>query len=288
MNTLALDSLLDDLDGDAYDNVSSPPSIDPILLCYCNTCIIHGPQEGHVESTTDTPTTITPSEKPVLDENLRASMLRQGKVGLTRREGRRRRQFKLPSELVWPVPYMDQPQAEWRRQQLSFATGLCHRLLKHLDVVPAEDTQPGREAPDAELVEAMTPILYEAVREAAGPYVVASLPHSGRWLRDFRGGAGGRTRFKTTPGVITEDALFKLCETAFIRSWQTYDHEYYKKRSTWGRTGGSISKRPPVKTPDMLDPYLGMTVKEQMAELACSKSMIEKLRRQHAYYKKDA
>jgi hypothetical protein len=183
---------------------------------------------------------------------------------------------------------MDQPQADWRRQQLSFATGMSHRLLKHLDVVPDTDTQPGREEPDAELVEAMTPILYEAVREAAGPYAVASLPHSGRWLRDFRGTAGGRTRYKTTPGVITESALFDLCKTAFIHSWQTYDHDFYKKRSTWGRTGGTISKRPPINTPDMLDPYLGMSKKEQAAELNVSPRTIANMRAKHDYYQKDA
>jgi hypothetical protein len=222
-----------------------------------------------------------------MDESLRASMLRRGKVGLTRKEGRRKSQFKLPSELVWPIPYADQPQTEWRKQQLSFATGLCHRLLKHLDVVPDLDTQPGRNEPEAELVEAMTPILYEAVREAAGAYVVASLPSSGRWLRDFHGKAGGRTRFKTTPGVITEEALVELCKIAFVRSWVTYDHEYYDKLSKCGAKGGSISRPPKVFTPEMLDPYLGMSKPEQAKELGCSVPTIGRLRRDHPHYKKD-
>jgi hypothetical protein len=223
-----------------------------------------------------------------MDESLRASLLRQGKVGLTRQEGRRKRKFKTAEEArQWPTPFHGQSQKDWRAKQLSFLVGLSYRLMKEHGDLPPIGTTPGREEVSSELKDKYQELVFQDALEAAGDYVVSELSNSGQWLPTRTQGEGGRNRYKTTPGEVTYDDLWKLCRVAFSFAWDNWDHTYYEKLSKWGAKGGSISKPPKVFTPDMLDPHLGKTKNEQAKELGCSIPTIGRLRREHSYYKKE-
>jgi hypothetical protein len=297
---LTFQELLDDLDEGGQTNVYSPPvlseALTPSCLCYLlievdlqDACHCH-----ELKNTTATPTPLVAppvhhplSNRPFMDESLRASLLRQGKVGLTRKEGRRRAQFKTAEEVrQWPIPYQDQSQKDWRAKQLSFLVGLSYRLMKEHGDLPPIGTTPGREEVGSELKDKYQELVFQDALEAAGNYVVTELSHSGRWLPTRTQGEGGRNRYKTTPGEVTYDALWKLCRVAFSFAWDNWDHDYYDKLSKWGAKGGSLGKRGPTYTVDMLDDILHLTRDEQIAHLRCSKSTIKNLRRQHDYYKK--
>jgi hypothetical protein len=84
------------------------------------------------------------------------------------------------------------------------------------------------------------------------------------------------------------DAMFTRCEQQAAFALKKWDPMFMVKLRKAGSRGGTVSKPPRVFTKDMLDPLLGKSKKEQMAALGCSKSMIEKLRREHDYYRKEA
>jgi hypothetical protein len=268
-----------------HDNVSSPPVLQP---CWCDCCILHGPQEGHLQSTTGVAVVPARTPTPLVDEHLRASLLRQGKVGLTRKAGRRKRKFKTAEEArQFPIPYHGQSQKDWRAKQLSFLVGMSYRLMKAHGDWPLIGTTPGREAPSSAMVDKYQELVFQEALNAAGDHLVSSLSHSGRWVPTFTQGEDGRNRYKTTPGEVTFESLDKLCRIAFAFAWDNWDHAYYEKLSTWGRKGGQISRRKPVYTPDILDPWLGLSKKEQAAKLDVSPRTIANLRAKHHFYKKD-
>jgi hypothetical protein len=301
---LTFQELLDDLDEGGQTNVSSPPVLvaaPPTLLIECILCCTDLGEQctcvvlttPHTPTPIPTPVVVAPpvhhplSNRPFMDESLRASLLRQGKVGLTRQEGRRKRNFKTAEEArQWPIPYHGQSQEDYRTEQLSFLVGVSYRLMKAHGDLPPTGTTPGREEVSSELKDKYQELVFQDALEAAGDYVVSELSHSGQWLRDFGGTAGGRTRYKTTSGEVTYDALWKLCRVAFAFAWDNWDHEYYDKLSKWGATGGGISRRGRTWTPDMLDDILHLTREQQREHLGCSKSTIKNLRREHDHYKK--
>jgi hypothetical protein len=125
--------------------------------------------------------------------------------------------------------------------------------------------------------------------DALAEYIQAEGAHAlvSAYDRDSKAGEGSL--------YILWERLSEFCDARAAFALREWKPDYQAKLSEAGRRGGEISKRPKVWTPDMLDPYLGLTKAQQMEALgasvltgeAPSMSSVKRMRRGHPFYAKD-
>jgi hypothetical protein len=223
----------------------------------------------------------------VIDPDLRASRIREGRYGLTRAEGRRRAEFRKSEDLVGPVPYEGEPAARWSQRVHGFLVGLALRAMRVENITPGPQGPTRTQEPD----EATREALEDAVRSMADPfaeaYVTQYRTNSGMWVaaRNSRWTTLEEPRrYKTTSAELTYQEWDRAIEKAVARAWVRWDDDYMKNKSEAGRRGGTISTHGSRFTPEMLDDILHFSKSKQAARLGCSVSTIRNLRAQHAYY----
>jgi hypothetical protein len=281
-----VESLLEDLGSDVVDTLqlTSHASVySPPLSSAAHSPA--APQDTDTAPVTPFIRTTSNSNTPVWDENLRASLLRQGRHGLTRKEGRRKKKFKTPADLAWPVPYKDQPAADYAAKRIGFLVGMCYRIMKAQDLTPGATSPTERPSIPEDTREQLEEILMAVALELGDAYIVARLSNNGRWLtvtnKTTRKHAGieKRSSYRTTNGEVTYEQLDKEVENAVTYAWDGWKDDYYTKRSEMGKKGGEISKRPPVYDYTLVRQWDGYSARAAADKLGWSEGTVKKARR---------
>jgi len=176
-----------------------------------------------------------------VDANLKASLMRQGRTGLTAKEGRRRSKFRPSESVQFPVMYEGQSWENFNRHLMRYMDALAFRTMHTADLTPgAVDAKKGRQA-------VAQAVLDQAMADDPGYVRDDTMERVRTWQ--------GRAR-KNQEHLFTGDIGFQVivhaADSAAAWAWDRYDASVYERLSAWGRSGGAESKRPKEVTADMI------------------------------------
>jgi hypothetical protein len=288
---LTVDDLLQELAGEVVDTVQpydhgsvvSPLSLSGAPSPTVTTDSTSAPAVPFIRPVTDTGT-------PLWDDNLKASLLRQGKYGLTRREQRRKRKFATPADLAWPVPYHNQPANDYAAKRMGFLVGMAYRIMRAQDLTPGPTSPLERPSIPEGTREQLEDILYAVAAELGEDYIVHQVTHNGKWVtatnKTTRKNTGDEKKnsYKTTNGQVTYATLEKEVEHAVEFAWDGWQDDYLTKRSEMGRKGGLISKRGPAYDYTLVRQWDGYSDSIVAEKLGWSRGTVRKARKETQGY----
>jgi hypothetical protein len=227
----------------------------------------------------------TNGHEPLVDENLKASLLRQGRSGHTHREGLRAKHFQSSAD-QFPVAHRWETWEDWSKRLMGYLTGTAYRVMHQDGITPSERLTiaelRGMRPRQEQVAETVLEITY-AADEALTRYIRWDGPrgqHRGARLRRDRQDPTNDTHRFT--GRVGYDVVERMAERAVFYAWDGWDSEYLSKRALMGRKGGQISKRRPEFTWEHVEPLLHLTKGQQAIRLGVSRKTITRIHQRHA------